>query len=645
MVNFNFKGLMAPVFTVFNDDMTLNTNKILNYATFLQKSGINGVLGEFKKYSTGPGQKNFNGTSGEGMSLNVKERMSVAESWVKAVKETKQHLMVQVGGAPLPDVLQLAKHAEQIGVDSILCLPELYFKPTNVEELANYLKLVGEAAPNTPLLYYHIPAWTNVNIHMGKFLNFVPNKIPTFSGIKFTSVNLEEGMEAVRANNRSFAVFLGADTLTAGAMAMGFDSAISTTLNIFPQLSIDIMNFLKSSKIQEAKETQDKLSTLTSIITKNGTWVPTMKAAMNLATPINVGVARSPLMNLNKDQLTEMKNSLSKHIKFPVFITTKSQSLSCLTLGNPAVYSVNDGYVRLCLQFLTKIINMEQVNVYRKMLAVTVTSVLLEHGFDGAEKDSLGTLTEMLQAFICEVGHLGRNYCELNGRSEPLLADIIMAFVDMGYNLNEIPKYVRGVQHSVLPSLQPQTATKQLNMLSAGTKQSLPVHIPQHYPPFPDPHAYVRTPTHKQPVIDYESVREKAAIQKRDIEKALTKFLAKTSEVHNLFETDEANIFPLIACKPPYPPYLSALLPQDQIFDPEDLDFDPKSQILQQVKDAKEAKERKRVKIEPKEEVEEAEENLNDSAKSEESTTPKTFIDNPYLAATKLPSKENAEGS
>lgn len=71
--------------------------------------------------------------------------------------------MVQIGGCPLPDVLALAKHAQQIGVDSMLCLPELYFKPTTSEELINYLKQVAGAAPNIPLLYYHIPAFSNVN--------------------------------------------------------------------------------------------------------------------------------------------------------------------------------------------------------------------------------------------------------------------------------------------------------------------------------------------------------------------------------------------------------------------------------------------------------------------------------------------------
>lgn len=50
--------------------------------------------------------------------------------------------------------------------------------------------------------------------------------------------------------------------------------------------------------------------------------------------------------------------------------------------------------------------------------------------------------------------------------------------------------------------------------------------------------------THKQPVTEYEAIREKAANQKRDIEKALTKFLAKTSETHNLFNTDDNTVFP-----------------------------------------------------------------------------------------------------
>lgn len=114
----------------------------------------------------------MHGTSGEAMSMTVTERKAVTEEWAKAVKSTKQHLMVQVAGCPLPDAIELAKHAEKVGVDSILSLPELYFKPATPLAVVDYLKHIGEAASKTPLLYYHIPGWTNVNskIILNRFL-------------------------------------------------------------------------------------------------------------------------------------------------------------------------------------------------------------------------------------------------------------------------------------------------------------------------------------------------------------------------------------------------------------------------------------------------------------------------------------------
>jgi len=60
------------------------------------------------------------------------------------------------------DSLQAA-HAESLGSDALLCLPELFNKPQSVDELVQYLMYVAQAAPKTPLLYYHIPSYTGVN--------------------------------------------------------------------------------------------------------------------------------------------------------------------------------------------------------------------------------------------------------------------------------------------------------------------------------------------------------------------------------------------------------------------------------------------------------------------------------------------------
>lgn len=141
--------------------------------------------------------------------------------------------------------------------------------------------------------------------------------------------------------------------------------------------------------------------------------------------------------------------------------------------------------------------------------------------------------------------------------------------------MNSFQKYAFRDTKPVARSLNPNQAQKPLQILQAGTKPSNPVHIPSYLPPLPDPHAYVRTATYKQPETEYEAIREKSANQKRDIERALTKFLAKTcSETHNLFDNEEVQIFPLIAAKPTtVPAYISALNPSDQIFDFEELEY------------------------------------------------------------------------
>lgn len=88
-----------------------------------------------------------------------------------------------------------------------------------------------------------------------------------------------------------------------------------------------------------------------------------------------------------------------------------------------------------------------------------------------------------------------------------------------------------------------------------------------------------------QPITDYESVREKAACQKRDVERALTRFIAKTGKTHSLFNVDDTNLFPLISCdanvpdKPLLPAYVNALLFRDQIFEEDEREFAAKKTV------------------------------------------------------------------
>lgn len=224
-----------------------------------------------------------------------------------------------------------------------------------------------------------------------------------------------------------------------------------------------------------------------------------------------------------------------------------------------------------------------------------------------------------------------------------MIGDVVVALINMGIPIDGIDQYGKRETRHVIPTPQQVQAQKQLSILSAGTKHAHPSHIPNHLPDLPDPHAYIRTPTYKQPVTEYEAIREKAALQKRDIEKALTKFLAKTSETHSLFETED-NLFPMIAPKPIHPAYMASLNPTDQVFDFEELeyyyqvanrkeDIAPKDEEGSDVGSGDEKE---------KDEIKEEKEDEN-SKPSKDPSLLDNPIDNPYLRAATMPKRARTE--
>ncbi|XP_070507405.1 N-acetylneuraminate lyase B-like [Chironomus tepperi] len=276
----NFKGLMAPVFTAFDSNNDVNLEIIEEYARVLKDSGISAVL--------------VNGTSGEGMSMNVNERKLVTEKWHQVCQKLEIVLMVQISGCCFRDIIDLAKQAENLKVDGVLCLPELYFKPKDIQSLVNYLKKISIYCPSIPLYYYHIPMFTNVDIPMASFMELAKSEIATFSGIKYTSGDLEKGLQCLKHGQ----VFLGSDTILCGALALGFSSAIMTSLNINPEISLKILQSMNDGEIDNARKHQMTLCDIIDniLIDGGGNWVPSMKKAFNKKfNNLQLGCCRDPL--------------------------------------------------------------------------------------------------------------------------------------------------------------------------------------------------------------------------------------------------------------------------------------------------------------------------------------------------------------
>ncbi|RWS24509.1 transcription initiation factor TFIID subunit 8-like isoform X2 [Leptotrombidium deliense] len=268
--------------------------------------------------------------------------------------------------------------------------------------------------------------------------------------------------------------------------------------------------------------------------------------------------------------------------------------------------------------------NSSHQNARRKVLQSAVCAVCHENGFGFAERAAVETLVEILQSLLFEIGRSGHAFCELSGRTQPLVGDVAIALIEMGIDVESISAYAKRVNRICIakPSQAPKQVTPKI--LQAGDKKPFFSYIPDYFPPFPDSHSYIRTPTYKQPVTEYEAIREKSASQKRDVERALTRFMAKTCEnslTHSLFPDEQmSHLFPLISLKINSNSLFEAMTPKDQVFEEDE---------EEETKDKKSSKFGTNLQSETSKDSE--------NVKVPECTASDTEIpDNPYLRLTKM---------
>lgn len=112
-------GLVAAVFSPFDASGTLNTSVVPAQAAYLKATGVDWVF--------------VGGTTGESLSLNMAERKTLTETWLR----TSASVIAHVGADCVSDAQELARHAEKSGAKAIGAMPPVFFKPNDVEALAS----------------------------------------------------------------------------------------------------------------------------------------------------------------------------------------------------------------------------------------------------------------------------------------------------------------------------------------------------------------------------------------------------------------------------------------------------------------------------------------------------------------------------
>jgi N-acetylneuraminate lyase len=299
----HLQGLISAPFTPFDSNGKLDVSLIPAYYAFLKRNKITGAF--------------INGSTGEGVSITVEEKKAVAQAWADCSNHDADFkVMVFLGGTCLADCIDLAKHAYEIGLYAVSLTGAFYFKPSNVDTLAEICIKVGESVPNMPFYYYHIPVLTGVNIAMYDLVRALDGKLPNFAGVKYTHEDFMDFQSCMSYQNGKFDMLWGRDENMLSALVLGAKGAVGSTFNYAAPLYYDLIDAFNANDLVKARQLQQKSIDMIRFLGKYG-GISVGKAYMKLVGQ-NLGEFRLPVKNMSAEQFELFKKDVAS-IDFDAF--------------------------------------------------------------------------------------------------------------------------------------------------------------------------------------------------------------------------------------------------------------------------------------------------------------------------------------
>lgn len=213
-----FRGVITPLLTPYNDDLSIAQELYLEHAAGCLANGAH-YLSPF-------------GTTSEATSHSSAERRATVEALVTSGTAKPQQLMPGTGLCALPETEDLCRHAIDLGCAAVMVLPPFFFVGASDEGLYRYFSTLIERLGSDRLrvCLYHIPQNTRIGISptLAAQLNEAfPDIVVAYKDSSGNWDNTKAVIEAAPG----ISVFPGSESAMCRAMKLGGGGCISASCN------------------------------------------------------------------------------------------------------------------------------------------------------------------------------------------------------------------------------------------------------------------------------------------------------------------------------------------------------------------------------------------------------------------------------
>ena len=248
------------------------------------------------------------GTTGESATLTHDEHKRCIEIAVEVCKGTNTKVLAGAGSNATHEAIEIAKHAQNIGVDAIFSVSPYYNKPSQ-EGLYQHYKAIASSV-ELPFMLYNVPGRTGVDILADTVCRLFDD-VPNIYGIKEATGSIERTVELL-AKRPELYVFSGDDAIDYPILANGGKGITSVTSNLLPDLKAQLAHLALKGDFSASKAINDKLYDINKVMFCESNPIP-IKAAMYIAGLIDTLEYRLPLVQPSAENMKKIENVMKNY--------------------------------------------------------------------------------------------------------------------------------------------------------------------------------------------------------------------------------------------------------------------------------------------------------------------------------------------
>lgn len=284
-------GIHAALLAAYDDHGELSLERQARLIDHVLGQGVDGVF--------------VSGSTGEAYLQSTDERRATITAAVEQVAG-RGPVIAHTGCLDTRTSLALTEHAVQAGADAVSAVTPVYYSYDEAQFAAYFRELSAAAGP-TPLIAYHIPGRSHVDLSPDFFLELAHDGV--LQGLKYTATDILPLAEVIRQAPPGFVVFNGSDEVLLGGLALGAHGGIGSTYNAIGGAYRQLANHVKNGDLDAARRMQGIANEFISQMGRYD-FLLFLRQALRRA-GIETGHGRAPLPTITDDQQHEIDDVLS----------------------------------------------------------------------------------------------------------------------------------------------------------------------------------------------------------------------------------------------------------------------------------------------------------------------------------------------